>query len=187
MALKKCLYCSESISEYATSCPKCSHSEPFNANLKATVDQETASRITKQKNKEDLLNSKYGCPDCGKQRVLAEILKNNTCPSCGFPNMMPRCSLCIKPATQIDDVRNEVVCSLHAVEKCRHCGKDIFEGKTLEKAYVSCCGVMTSVYHLECSSKYRRKKETEAKNTKYSFIFIGAVCVFLLLLKMCTS
>lgn len=183
MALKPCLYCNKHISEAARACPQCGRSRPFDATEKALSDEKLAT----QKRKEDVLNSQRACPECGKQRTLVETLKNQSCPSCGFPDARPCCSMCENTAKVFDDIRGAIVCDHHKVDKCSRCRKDILENKVAEQHYHRCYGGSTSYYHWQCSSKYLAQMEADAKRTKFFTTIAVIGFALLVMISKCSS
>ena len=119
MAIKRCLYCDNEISEFADPCPKCKAKHPHDDGYKSAIE---TSESHKRKI-EAVLNSTIGCAECGSLISIRSLLGfvGQSCAHCGFSKNFLKCYLCGAPADSYDPVEDKYICEEHP--RCYVCKK----------------------------------------------------------------
>lgn len=180
MALKKCLYCYNLISDRVTLCPKCHAKSPFDLKIKEKIDKD------KERSKEikKIYDSKRECLECGVPLELYPFfLSRRPCPECGYNQNVIKCHYCSDNATNFDTDQNQFICRQHLVEECCmvNCS-NIISGN---EKHIIVSGSWHSGYRYDphCKSCYKKKYPDPPKKIGcwVLLVFVGLMLVLQLI------
>ncbi len=179
MAIQKCLYCGDNISELAVKCPKCQQTSPCDELIKNQRDKNNKRQDDRRDYAEKehaILAGEVNCAECKKPIKISRVLAGQSCGECGFPSNKIPCQICGENADRYDARNKQYTCLAHLAEECKICGNLVSGNDKMTKWTRAARHGGSSSAYICCRSCH--DKESRPSSNKSSSC-LTVLCIFI--------